>query len=281
MGFIVRQMEPTDIDLAVSWAAAEGWNPGQGDAKTFYNTDPQGFFIGELDGEPIACISGVAYGADYGFVGFYIVKPEFRGQGYGLKTWDAAIAYLKSQPDRVLGLDGVVEQQHNYERSGFQLAHRNSRFQGQFLESFVVDPGLVLGQEVAWASLMAFDRQFFPAERSQFLQAWLQQPQTISYAYVDSELKGYGAIRPAQTGWRIGPLFALNYEIAEIIFRGLVSQITGAPCFVDIPLINSNAVKLVQTYQMSPMFETGRMYTPQAPQINLSGIYGITSLELG
>ncbi|MDS3860397.1 hypothetical protein RIF25_06200 [Thermosynechococcaceae cyanobacterium BACA0444] len=45
------------------WAAAEGWNPGQFDATRFYNTDPAGFFMGELEGEPIACIPGVSYGA--------------------------------------------------------------------------------------------------------------------------------------------------------------------------------------------------------------------------
>jgi len=281
MGFIVRQMELEDIHTAVSWAALEGWNPGQFDAKTYYQTDPNGFFIGELDREPIACISGVAYGKDYGFVGFYIVKPEFRGQGYGLKTWSAAIHYLKSESDRILGLDGVVEQQHNYQKSGFQLAHRNSRFQGQFLEKFTVDSRLVSVPEMAWDDLIAFDQQFFPAWRGHFLQAWLDQPQTLSYAYVDSELKGYGAIRPAQTGWRIGPLFAVNYDVAEIIFQGLVSQIDGAACFMDIPLVNPHAVKLVERYTMTPVFETGRMYTPQAPQVNLNGIYGITSLELG
>ncbi len=283
MGFTVRQMQPEEIHLVVSWAAQEGWNPGQKDPTTFYNTDPQGFFIGELDGEPISCISAVAYGQRYGFVGFYIVKPDFRGQGYGLKTWNAGIAYLKSQPERILGLDGVVAQQHNYERSGFRLAHRNSRFQGQFTEEFTVAPQLRAIQDLAWSELVAFDRQFFPGERESFLQAWLQQPQTISYAHVDfqEQLQGYGAIRPAETGWRIGPLFARNYEVAESIFRGLVSQIQGAACFLDIPFANPNAVKLVEAHGMTPMFETGRMYTPQAPQIDLEGIYGITSLELG
>ncbi len=281
MGFIVRHMQPEEIYLAAGWAAAEGWNPGQFDPTTFYQTDPNGFFIGELDGEPIACISGVVYGEGYGFVGLYIVKPEFRGRGYGLQTWNAAVAYLKSQPGRILGLDGVVEQQDNYAHSGFKLAHRNSRFQGQVSEDFPLDSRLISTQNLAWEELLAFDQQFFPADRGTFLQAWLQQPQTISYAYVDSELKGYGAIRPAYTGWRIGPLFAVNYDVAEIIFRGLVSQTQRAACFLDIPLVNPDAVKLVASYNMTPMFETGRMYTPQAPHINLNGIYGITSLELG
>ena len=52
-GFVIRQMTMGDMELAVDWAAEEGWNPGISDAACFYNTDPQGFFIGELNGEPI------------------------------------------------------------------------------------------------------------------------------------------------------------------------------------------------------------------------------------
>lgn len=44
----VRRMRREDVDLAIEWAAAEGWNPGLNDAESFFDTDPQGFFIGSL-----------------------------------------------------------------------------------------------------------------------------------------------------------------------------------------------------------------------------------------
>ena len=34
--------------------------------------------MGWLGDEPVACISVVAYGDAYGFLGFYICRPEFR-----------------------------------------------------------------------------------------------------------------------------------------------------------------------------------------------------------
>ena len=74
---LIRTMRPEEIELAVEWAAAEGWNPGLYDGPVFYATDPVGFFVGLLDGEPIGCISTVAYGMHFGFLGFYIVKPAF------------------------------------------------------------------------------------------------------------------------------------------------------------------------------------------------------------
>ena len=112
----IRPMRRADLDIAIDWAAAEGWNPGLDDADAFLAADPQGFLMGWLGDEPVACISVVAYGAAYGFLGFYICRPEFRGQGHGWALWQAGIARLG---DRTIGLDGVVEQQANYARSGF------------------------------------------------------------------------------------------------------------------------------------------------------------------
>ena len=78
---VVRAMTEADLALALEWAAAEGWNPGLNDAHCFYAADPQGFFVGELDGVPVGCVSAVRYGSGFGFLGLYIVKPEHRGQG--------------------------------------------------------------------------------------------------------------------------------------------------------------------------------------------------------
>ena len=47
--------------IAVNWAADEGWNPGLHDANCFYNSDTNSFFIGLINGEPVSCISAVAY----------------------------------------------------------------------------------------------------------------------------------------------------------------------------------------------------------------------------
>ena len=70
--------------------------------------EPGGFLIGELRDEPVGCISAVSYGGRYGFIGLYIVRPEYRGRGYGLRLWQAAMARLEGHN---VGLDGVVAQQ--------------------------------------------------------------------------------------------------------------------------------------------------------------------------
>jgi Acetyltransferase (GNAT) domain len=81
---LIRTMTLADLDLVLDLAAAEGWNPGLRDAIPFYAADPEGFLLGELAGEPIGTISAVRYGQDLGFIGCFIVRLPWRGQGYGV-----------------------------------------------------------------------------------------------------------------------------------------------------------------------------------------------------
>src|SRR5262249_52330277 len=123
----IRRMQPDEISVAVDWAAAEGWNPGLADADCFSTVDSDGFLIGELEGTPAATISCVNYGASFAFLGFYIVRNDVRGRGYGLHMWNAALAHAGT---RVIGLDGVPAQQQNYKKAGFKFAYANIRYGG-------------------------------------------------------------------------------------------------------------------------------------------------------
>jgi len=124
MSFAIRSMAAHEIGLALDWTAAEGWNPGLADAACFYAADPGAFIIATLDDAPIGCIAATEYGAGFGFIGFYLMRPDYRGNGYGMALWRAA---MERSQGRVIGLDGVVAQQANYQKSGFTLLHRNIR----------------------------------------------------------------------------------------------------------------------------------------------------------
>jgi hypothetical protein len=268
--------------LAVDWAAAEGWNPGLHDGSAFYETDPNGFFVGTLAGEPIACISAIAYDSSFGFLGFYIVKPEHRGRGYGLRIWNEATAYLGG---RNIGLDGVIEQQANYAKSGFVLAHRNVRYQGIPPESdYPWAEDIVDLRDVPFDLISDYDRQLFPTDRDAFLRRWLALPESEGIALIDAatEIAGFGLIRRCRNGYKIGPLFADDPYLAERIFLILSGRVErDAPIYLDVPAPNLEATRLAERYGMQPVFETARMYTRGAPPIDLNRVFGITSFELG
>lgn len=280
--YAIRTMTRRDLDTAVSWATAEGWNPGQHDAGSFYATDPSGFLMGWLNDEPIAAISAVKYGESFGFLGFYIVKPEFRGQGYGFQIWQAGLTYLEG---RTIGLDGVVAQQSNYLKSGFQLAYRNIRYKGfrrNVPHQAVTIPTVPLSS-IPLDAVIAYDRPFFPDDRQTFLQAWIKQLDCTALGVVENQtLLGYGVLRPCVQGYKVGPLFAENAEIAEALLDALIAQVDpDQPFYLDVPEVNPAAIAIAQKYGMTSMFETARMYRPTSPQLPTHKIFGVTTFELG
>ena len=277
--YVIRRMTKSDLDIAISWAATEGWNPGLHDRDAFYNTDPKGFFIGFLDGKPISCISAVSYGKDFGFIGFYIVHSDHRNKGYGIKIWDKAIDYLKNKN---IGLDGVVAQQDNYKKSEFKLAYRNIRYQGIGKKYQVDDDNIIKANLIPFSDLIKYDDQCFPVSRPQFIKYWITEPESLTLSYYkNNKLMGYGMIRKCVTGYKIGPLFADDKIIAENLFKELNNFAVNSLIVIDIPEVNKDAVELMNKYKMKPVFETARMYTKKPPAINLNKVFGVTTFELG
>ena len=277
--FSIRTMRPDEIPLAVDWAAAEGWNPGLSDASCFASVDPEGFLIAELDGLPAATVSCINYGASFSFLGFYIVRPDLRGKGYGLRIWNAAIAHAGP---RVIGLDGVVAQQQNYRRSGFELAYANVRYGGTVAAPEAPQAGVVALSEVPLESVEAYDATVFPAPRTAFLRAWIGSAGHVGRALVrDGRLAGWGLIRPCRKGRKIGPLVADDRATAEAVLSTLLARVGGGEIFLDVPGINREAIALAQDFGLAPVFETARMYTGAIPPLRLERVFGVTSFELG
>jgi GNAT superfamily N-acetyltransferase len=272
-------MRPEEIAIAIDWAAAEGWNPGLTDATCFATVDPQGFLIGELDGETAATVSCVHYSSSFAFLGFYIVRADLRGRGLGLQIWNAAIAHAGS---RVIGLDGVVAQQENYRKSGFALAYANIRYGGTVAPLPEASQAGVALSEIPFVDVEAYDATVFPAPRSAFLHAWIGAPGHIGRAVVrDGRLAGWGVVRPCRTGRKIGPLVADDRATAEAVLSALLSAAGSGEIFLDVPGTNRDAIALAQGLGLVPVFETARMYTGAIRPVRLERVFGVTSFELG
>lgn len=275
----IRNVNRAEMQILIDWAAAEGWNPGLADADCFFAADPQGFFVAELAGEPVGCISAVAYGPGFGFIGLYIVRSEYRGRGYGMELWQAAMHYLGA---RNIGLDGVVAQQSNYQKSGFQLAYRNIRYVLKNGSKPLVTVGIVPLAEIPFEQLAVYDRALFAFDRAAFLQQWISRPRSCALGILRQDrLAGYGVLRVCREGCKIGPLFADGPTEASELFAALTMEQREGPMFLDVPAVNPDALALVENQGMEPVFETARMYTGAPPPIPLAKLFGVTSFELG
>jgi len=279
----IRGMTRDELNVLVEWAAHEGWNPGLDDAEVFWATDPEGFVAAEIDGELIGGGSIVAYEKSYGFMGFFIVRPEYRGHKLGDYLWHERKRRLLARldADAAIGLDGVFKMQDYYARGGFRFVCRDLRFEGLGMD--LPQPKHVIeASALPFDSIDAYDRRHFPAPRSKFLQQWIDRPGGHAVAAVDGdEIRGYAVMRPCRTGYKIGPLFAANANVAESLLVAVASRAPGEPIFLDVPEINDDALALVARYGMRVVFGCARMVLGPIPKLPDAEIFGVTTFELG
>lgn len=282
----VRTLQRDEIAQAVELAAREGWNPGLHDAACFAEADAEGFLAAEVDGRIVGCLSAVSYPGRFGFIGLYIVVPEWRGHGIGWQMWQRGMQRLDGH---LIGLDGVPAQQANYRKSGFHLAWQNVRYAGSAAQGANASMHTPAGTTIVplarvnFDAVCADDRRVFPATRESFLRAWCTVPEATALACMNgTRLAGWGVIRRCREGHKIAPLVAESPAVAEALYGALCARVApGDAVFLDVPLPNTEAVALAARHGLRGVFETARMYTGEPPPCELGRVYGITSFELG
>lgn len=279
--YVVRPMTRPEVDFAIDMAAAEGWNPGLDDADAFFAADPQGFLVGLLDGRPVACLSAVKYDDAYGFMGFYVVQPELRGRGFGMRLFQAGLDRLRGC---AIAGDGVLQMLPKYESLGFRQTWRNARFAWSGQPSPRSDAPLQPLTSLPFDAIRALDRRHFPAPREAFLRRWIAGPHAHALGHVDGALRGMGVVRRCHEGWKVGPLYAEDQAMARDLLHALAARALAdapGPVFLDVPEPNADALAMVEDLGMTRVFATARIHLGAPPATPLDRIYGITTFELG
>ncbi|KAF9318323.1 hypothetical protein BG003_011422 [Podila horticola] len=308
-----------------SWANAEHWNPtaqGADLREVYFPLDPGAFFAGSVvsptgESKIVSILSGVRFG-EQAWVGFYIVDPAERGHGYGLKTFQHVLdIHLGDSSRTSIGLDGVMAQVSNYRKSGFtNVGWQNERRHGNLVklieeqEAALADKiragtassgRLVDLAAVDEAQLAAMEAQYSGLKRPEFMHRWVQfhsgvqeTEHRFSTAVLGEDGKtvlGYGCIRPAQTSYRVGPIYASSTEVAKQILVKLAIDVVetershplGIPLEVDIDVPNTNkhAVELFDGLGWKDTFSVLRMWKGPIPEHDVNGVFGVATLEVG
>ena len=278
-----QKLDKSGLETLVEWARKEGWNPGKHDYDVFWKTDPDGFYGFYYQNNLIAGGAVVSYNGEYGFMGLFIVLPEYRGLGIGNKLWYLRRDFLldRLNTGASIGMDGVVDMQPFYQKGGFEIAFKDERYECKGEEQ-IVSNQVSLIDPSDLPEILKYDTTCFGVKRETFILNWLKIPDSKTFKYVENgELKGYAVIRKVDTGYKIGPLFADDKNMAEELYKACLNGAIGHQVYIDIPLINSDAVQLVKKYKATGVFECARMYYGRTPNVNMDNIYGITTFELG
>lgn len=280
MTMIIRKIEERDRKAVFEWLAGLGWNPGIRDAECLMATDPDGMFMAELDGVPVGCATAIAYNEQFGFAGALVVDPKLRGkqQGFMLKIFRHVNAYMG---DRLVGTDALPLTQQFFENTGCRPAYRHIRYEG-VLAAKTRGSDIVPLSEVPFPDLVAYDAANFPVPRPHFLRVWLEAYGAGGFACLRNDrLAGFGVIRQALRGFRVGPLVADQAGIAESLLRSMQRMAGEKNVALDVPESNVHAITLAQQLGFKQGFDTLRMYKPAVPDIPEMRTFGIASYEFG
>jgi GNAT superfamily N-acetyltransferase len=272
---MMRAARRDELDLVVGWAADEGWNPGLDDASAFYCADPDGFFVAERVGRPVAAISVVNHSDTFAFLGLYLCLPAWRGQGIGHALWQHALAHAGN---RSVGLDGVAAQQANYAKSGFVHAGATLRFAGTLAAQVAPD----IRPARPTDDLAALDRAAFGYARPRFLSAWIRDTATRRTLVSDAgaSAAGFATIRRCRDGVKIGPIVAPDAAAGLRLARAAVAALPARTAIIDVPGENAQLIALLAEAGFRETFATARMFRGRAPRTGPNG-QAIGTMELG
>ena len=278
----------------MSFGVSEGWMPAIDEAEIFYNTDPEGFFVGELDGKPISCVSLVRYGESFAFVGMYIVLKEHRGKGYGLTLWKRALEFFPSTYN--VALDAGIGKVSLYQKWGFKEAFKCRKVQIDIGASFAKlvnysatsDCTIQSARLVNFDKLSAYDNAAFGAPHQKFLKGLLEGPNTITLVATDTADEVVGFVAACKMviekrGWRLAPLYADSDQIARAILKEVLQQMRKNSPEREVAMLElaPEGYPLAEELNATTLTEIQRMFTKGQLDFARKKVYSFNSADLG
>ena len=296
-----------DLKFAFDIANDENWGLAHGDAECFFTADPQGYFIGELDGKKICSTALISYPKNRIVMGgFQTTIPIYRNMGYGKKILRTALELCNIPTDYSIQGDSIIKLIPLFRDTiGF-------RYLGwinycivipavQALETLRLIPPvrsanvfLTSTTDVECEDLCVYEEQVMNLYRKEFIMKWTTLPGRQGWVAMDTggSIRGFAVsrqiIKPDNV-YKIAPLYADSPDIACRLLQRITEQVVSAnkdaKLYLDVPSDNSHAVQLIKNHLVGRvLWEMRRIHTKRAaerPPIAVDKIYGLTSQTVG
>lgn len=264
----IRRLTVDDLDFAEELRRLAGWNQRRCDWQRLLDYEPEGCFLGLLDGRPVGTVTTTTYGVDLAWIGMMLVHPDYRRRGIATVLMEQSLDELRRRGVRCIKLDATPAGQPVYERLGFRAEWDFHRWEGTLGDGTADAPAPVVHFGEIDPRQLVLDRCWFGADRTE----WLTRLALDSTVIQDEH--GFGMCRDGAVASYLGPVVAADRDGAERMIRGLLSvqaqrvassaSEDPAPArriFWDIPGPNHAAIELAESLGFQPVRPLLRMWT--------------------
>lgn len=234
-----------DLGLGLSLSHQAGWNQTEADWRRFIELEPEGCFVGELNGRSVGTTTTCVF-RKTAWIAMVLVEVSARGNGVGTTLLKHSIEYLKSRQVRTIRLDATSLGRPIYEKLGFVPDYELARFEGVAPRGKKSSAVVKAGSEM-FADLIEFDRRMTGRERVKMLGRLFEEfPENIRITRRADEIEGFITMRPGANAVQIGPCTAMP-DAGSALLCDAFNRCAGETVFVDIPLDNTEAVKVAKS----------------------------------
>ena len=277
----IRPMTVADIPLGLKLARQAGWNQIESDWRRFLTLQPDGCFVGELEGTAVATTAAFTFGS-VAWIAMVLVDIDSRRKGVATTLLKHALDFLDEKGVKTVRLDATAAGQPVYEKLGFVPEYPLTRYMGTVGAS----PGpsaLMLPPTIGRQrrAITAFDRRMTATPREKILARLFEEAPDISRAlYREGRVEGYVTGRRGANATLIGPCIATAYA-GPILLGDAFGRCAGQPVFIDVPHDNTPAIEIVEKSGLIVQRHFTRMCRGARIQDHVEAIWASSGPEKG
>jgi GNAT superfamily N-acetyltransferase len=278
----VRPMTVADVPLGLRLVRQAGWNQIEADWRRFLAMQPDGCFVGELDGVAVATTAAFIFGP-VAWIAMVLVEVESRRKGVATTLLKHALDFLDQQSVKTVRLDATAAGQPVYEKLGFVPEYPLTRYMGTAPiadstrganpQSAIINPQL--------KEIVAFDHRMTGTPREKMLsQLFKESPEITRVLRREGQLEGYITGRRGANATLIGPCIATPHA-GPVLLRDALRSCAGQPVFVDVPRDNTPAIEIVEKSGLTVQRHFTRMCRGERIKDHVEAIWASSGPEKG
>jgi GNAT superfamily N-acetyltransferase len=236
-----------DVPLGMRLKEQAGWNQTEADWRRFLDLEPDGCFVGELDGVAAATLTTCIFGP-VAWIAMVLVDQPLRGRGLAKALLAHVLDFLVHRGVRSVRLDATSLGQPLYEKLGFVVEYELARFEGVLPPRGTAPRPPGVGSDPLRAehleALCRLDRTVTGTDRRKLLLRLLaENPGAVKAVQDGGEVSGFIMAREGSRALQIGPCMA-SVAAGPVLLRDAWWHHAGRPVYVDIPTGNRAAAAL-------------------------------------